>query len=182
MSRKLTPKQQRFVEEYLVDLNGTQAAIRAGYSPKTANEQAARLLADVSIQGVVDEQIEKRSRVTGIDSAKVLVELSHQAFYDPLVFADIKKPADLEKLPVHLRKAVTGWGWDKLGNFALKLADKKGSQELIGRHLKMFTDKVELGGEVGTRGEMSDMELANRMLTLIGTLERRAKGDGNGGA
>lgn len=46
----MTDKQARFCEEYMIDLNATQAAIRAGYSPKTANEQAARLLANVSIQ------------------------------------------------------------------------------------------------------------------------------------
>lgn len=50
---KLTPKQQRFVEEYLVDCNATQAAIRAGYSRKTANEQAARLLVNVSIKEAI---------------------------------------------------------------------------------------------------------------------------------
>ena len=46
----MTTKQQRFVEEYLIDLNATQAAIRAGYSAKTANEQGARLLANVSVR------------------------------------------------------------------------------------------------------------------------------------
>ena len=56
---ELTPKQQRFVEEYIKDLNGTQAAIRAGYSPKTANEQAVRLLANVSIKTAIDSELEK---------------------------------------------------------------------------------------------------------------------------
>ena len=51
----MTAKQERFVEEYLIDLNATQAAIRAGYSPKTANEQGARLLAKVSIQAAVSK-------------------------------------------------------------------------------------------------------------------------------
>ena len=46
----LTPKQQRFVDEYLIDLNATQAAIRAGYSPKTAQEQSSRLLSNVMVQ------------------------------------------------------------------------------------------------------------------------------------
>lgn len=49
----LKGKQQRFVDEYLIDLNATQAAIRAGYSEKTANEQAARLLANVSIKEAI---------------------------------------------------------------------------------------------------------------------------------
>lgn len=50
----LTPKQQRFAEEYLVDMNATQAAIRAGYSPKTANEQGSRLLTNVSIRAHIE--------------------------------------------------------------------------------------------------------------------------------
>lgn len=60
---KLTPKQQRFVDEYLIDLNATQSAIRAGYSPKTANEQGARLLVNVSIsQAIEQSQAERRKR------------------------------------------------------------------------------------------------------------------------
>lgn len=55
MARKLTDKQKKFVEEYLIDLNATQSAIRAGYSPKTANEQGARLLANVSIQEAISK-------------------------------------------------------------------------------------------------------------------------------
>lgn len=53
---KLSPKRQRFVDEYVVDFNGTQAAIRAGYSPKTANEQAASMLAIPSVKEAVDER------------------------------------------------------------------------------------------------------------------------------
>ena len=53
--RKLTPRQSRFVDEYLKDLNATQAAIRAGYSKKTANAQAGRLLVNVSVQAAIQE-------------------------------------------------------------------------------------------------------------------------------
>ena len=57
----LTEKQKRFAEEYLIDLNATQAAIRAGYSAKTANEQGSRLLANVSIQKAISKAIAERS-------------------------------------------------------------------------------------------------------------------------
>lgn len=69
---KLTPKQQRFVEEYLVDLNATQAAIRAGYSPKTANEQASRLLANVNVKAAVAEAQKRLSERTEITQDMVL--------------------------------------------------------------------------------------------------------------
>ena|ERR1039458_1721467 len=70
----LSPKQRRFVEEYLVDLNGTQAAIRAGYSPRTANEQAAQLLAKLSIREAVSAGKAKLTEQTAITKAWVVKE------------------------------------------------------------------------------------------------------------
>lgn len=71
----LTPKQQRFVDEYLVDLNATQAAVRAGYSARTANEQGARLLAKASVRAAVDAAKAQRSQRTGITAERVLADL-----------------------------------------------------------------------------------------------------------
>ena len=73
---KLTEKQRRFVDEYLIDLNATQAAIRAGYSAKTANEQGARLLANVSIQQAISEKMAERSKRTGVNQDRVVQELA----------------------------------------------------------------------------------------------------------
>jgi phage terminase small subunit len=64
---KLTPKQLRFVDEYLVDLNATQAAIRAGYSAKTANEQGARLLSNVMVQAALAERMKAREQRTEVN-------------------------------------------------------------------------------------------------------------------
>lgn len=72
--QKLTPKQLRFVQEYMIDLNGTQAAIRAGYSAKTANEQAAQLLAKLSIQAAISGEREKQQERTEITADRVLRE------------------------------------------------------------------------------------------------------------
>ena len=79
----MTAKQERFVEEYLIDLNATQAAIRAGYSPKTANEQGARLLAKVSVQTAISKAQAERSRRTGINQDRVIRELAKVAFLNP---------------------------------------------------------------------------------------------------
>jgi len=76
---KLTPKQERFVSEYLIDLNGTQAAIRAGYSPKTANEQAARLLANVSVAAEVAKRSRKHAERAEITAQDVLQGLHKEA-------------------------------------------------------------------------------------------------------
>lgn len=78
----LTRRQRCFVDEYLVDLNGTQAAIRAGYSKRTANEQAARLLANVSVAQAVAEGMSKRSERTGVTQDWVIERLKREALLD----------------------------------------------------------------------------------------------------
>ncbi len=75
----LTPKQACFVEEYLIDLNATQGAIRAGYSAKTANEQGAQLLAKLSIRGAVAEAQAIRSKRTEITQDEVIQGLKKEA-------------------------------------------------------------------------------------------------------
>ena len=81
-SLKLTAKQQAFVAEFLVDLNATQAAIRAGYSAKTANEQGARLLTNVSVAAAIAEaQAEraKKTQRTALDVLKDIQDVSKEA-------------------------------------------------------------------------------------------------------
>lgn len=114
---QLTPKQERFVAEYLVDLNATQAAIRAGYSAKTANEQGARLLANVSIASAIAEAQAKRAADLNRTAADVLRDIQDVT----------KKARDDGDLKTALR-----------------------GLELEGRHLGMFTDKVDatLSGEM----------------------------------
>src|SRR5688572_19699107 len=79
----LTPKQQLFVSEYLVDLNGKQAAIRAGYSPKTAEVQASRLLSLAKVKAAVSAAQGERSERTEITQDMVLQELWAIAMADP---------------------------------------------------------------------------------------------------
>lgn len=83
--RKITEKQKRFADEYLIDLNGTQAAIRAGYSPKTANEQASRLLANVNVQEYIQEQRGKLADKLDLSKERVLAE------YAKIGFADVRR-------------------------------------------------------------------------------------------
>ena len=82
---RLPDKRRRFVDEYIIDCNGTQAAIRAGYAPKAANEQAARLLANASIKAAVEEklaEIRRKNEITAdwvVDKAKKIIERCMQA-------------------------------------------------------------------------------------------------------
>lgn len=147
----LTEKQRRFVEEYLIDLNATQAAIRSGYSERTANEQGARLLANVSVQEAVRAAQKARSERTGITADRVLSELADMALYDPADLCKVRVdgPDDIPKLTEAVRRCIIGWGWDRNGKFTLKLSPKTPSLELLGRHLGMFKDRLELSGTVG---------------------------------
>lgn len=123
----LTPKQQRFVEEYLVDLNATQAAIRAGYSAKTANEQASALLAKLSIQQAVQEQRTKVSQRVGrtIDD----------------IMADIGRVRDNAMQEV--RDNETG------ASVMVSHKDALKALELEGKRLGAFSEKMELSGPGG---------------------------------
>lgn len=147
----LTAKQERFVQEYLVDLNATQAAIRAGYSARTANEQGARLLANASIQNELQDAISKRMERTEITQDRVLQEYARLAFFDARkLFCADGRPKDITELDDDTAAALVGLDVQELYEGAgedrkfvgyvkkYKLADKKGSLDSLGRHLGMF--------------------------------------------
>ena len=156
MAAILTPKQAAFVAEYLVDLNATQAAIRAGYSAKTAKEQGARLLTNVHIAESIQAAQQARAERTEITQDRVLQEYAKLAFLDPRRFYDADgNLIDIPNLPADVAAAISGVdiavekaGSDESGNpvFAqvrkIKLADKKGALDSVARHLGMFNDKI----------------------------------------
>lgn len=164
--RALSDKQAKFVEEYLVDLNATQAAVRAHYSEKTAASQGERLLRNVEIQNAITAAQKDRSERTEISQDRVLSELAAMAFYDPadIAGAVIEKPADIASLPEKVRRAIIGWSWDKHGNFVLKLATKTSSVELIGRHLGMFRERLEVTGKDGGPIQHGQQEMTREQL------------------
>lgn len=151
-NKDLSPKRQRFVEEYLKDCNGTQAAIRAGYSPKTANEQAARLLANDSVKAAVEEAMQKRSEEAGVTARSVLEELARIAFLDPAELFDANgNLKDIHAIPEHARRAIASIetrleGGKRDGQVPelitkIRLVDKRGSLELLGKHLGMWIER-----------------------------------------
>lgn len=149
----MTPKQERFVEEYLLDLNATQAAIRAGYSAKTANEQAARLLAKASVSSAVAAAQAERSQQTGIDAAWVLRRLGEEAVADLAdLYDDIGNVKPVKQWPLIWRQGlVAGVDVESIGAGAgtvtkLKISDRIKRVELIGRHVgvQAFKDRLEV--------------------------------------
>nr|DAI69723.1 MAG TPA: Terminase small subunit [Caudoviricetes sp.] len=151
----MTRKQDRFVKEYLIDLNATQAAIRAGYSPKTANEQGARLLANVSVQEAIAKAMAERSKRTGISQDRVIQELARIAFVNPQnvinpkdasVKADATEDdlACIQSVKVKTMDGAKGKSVER----EVRLNDKMKALELLGKHLGMFKDKLEVDADM----------------------------------
>nr|DAZ16724.1 MAG TPA: Terminase small subunit [Caudoviricetes sp.] len=145
---KLTAKQKKFVEEYLIDLNATQAAIRAGYSPNTAQEQSSRLLSNVMVKNEIDKAMAERSRRTGISQDRVLRELAKIAFVNPgdvinLNQATVKSDAKEEDLAaiasVKIKNIPTEDG--EITEREIKLCDKLKALDLLGKHLGIYDKK-----------------------------------------
>ena len=147
---KLTEKQQRFVDEYLIDLNATQAAIRAGYSVKTANEQGSQNLAKLSIQQTIAEQMAERSKRTGINQDRVVLELAKIALVKMTDIVDnqgrIKSDASpddlacIESVKYKESESDTGSSVER----EVKIASKLKALELLGKHLGMWNDKLDV--------------------------------------
>lgn len=121
----LTPKQEAFCLEYIVDLNGTQAAIRAGYSEKTARQVATENLAKPYIQEYVQSLMDKRAVKVSITAEDVLNDI------------------------LETRKAAQQDG---------KHSDRLKANELLGKHLKLFTDKIEHSGQLALGQILQDID------------------------
>lgn len=188
----LNAKQRRFVDEYLIDLNATQAAIRAGYSAKTANEQGSRLLANVSVQAALSERMKDRESRTEITQDKVLAELAKIGFADirnALAWGPEVMVVDEETGETAVSNGVALVPSGKIDNdtaaaiseisqtaqgIKIKMHDKRAALVDIGRHLGMFKDKVEVTGKDGgpiksvTAVTSDPMEAAKLYQTLMG--------------
>ena len=146
----MTEKQQRFVDEYLIDLNATQAAIRAGYSVKTANEQGAQNLAKVSIQQAIAEQMADRSRRTGVNRDRIVLELARIAFAKITDIVDsegkIKSTATDDDLACIESVKYKGSESETSSSVEreVKLSSKLKALELLGKHLGMWNDKLDV--------------------------------------
>jgi phage terminase small subunit len=148
---KLTAKQQKFIDEYLIDLNATQAAARAGYSQKTAQQVGSRLLLNVVIQQQITIAQSSRQERTHVTQDRVLLEIARLAFNDPRrAFKDNGDIKDIKDWPDDVAAAIssikiteqTTNDGQVINLKEIKFWDKGKQIELAGRHLSMFTDKV----------------------------------------
>ncbi|MHB8172723.1 MAG: terminase small subunit [Thermincolia bacterium] len=140
MARELTPKQKMFVAEYLIDLNATQAAIRAGYSEKTAYSIGEENLRKPEIQEAIQKSQNKRAEKLELSAEWVLQRLK-----------DISDRC-IQAEPVLDREG------NPIGEYRFDSAGANKATELIGKHLKLFTDKVEHSGTITLEDALGELD------------------------
>lgn len=145
MANKLTPKQRRFIDEYLIDLNATQAAIRAGYSEKTAYSIGVQLLKKLEIQAEIQKRRNRLQNKLEIAQERVLQELAAIAFANGADYAKVVNSGLLptvemiptDELPPEKLPAIAGIKANQYG-VEVKLHDKVKALELLGKYLGTF--------------------------------------------
>lgn len=137
---KLTVKQNKFIDEYMIDLNATQAAIRAGYSESTAKEIGYENLTKPHIAEAIEIRVKERSDKTKITSEWVLNNLK-----------EITERC-MQGEPVYDREG------NETGEWRFEHSGANKALELIGKHLKMFTDKHEHSGTITYEKLLEELE------------------------
>ena len=161
---KLTAKQKRFIDEYLVDFNGTQAAIRAGYATRSAEVTAAKLLRNAKVQAEISRRQKDLQRRTEVTQERVVRELARVAFADAASHVQVRlrevpcPDGTRARVPVVEVKPTAELTDDQRAAIAqikqgangieVKMYDKIKALELLGRHIGMFNDKLELKATV----------------------------------
>lgn len=197
--RPLTSRQQRFVDEYLIDLNGTQAAIRAGYAAGSADVSAAKLLGNARVSRSIAAAKEERAKKTGITQERVLRELELLAFSDHTHY-EVDDDGHF-KLAPHApdgaHRAISSVKRriirDKDGGITreveYKLWEKPGMVKLAGRHVgaQGFFDKLEVtgkdGGPVAVETSPAQRLTSDEQRQRLAELEKKARerlGEGEG--
>ncbi|SDU02062.1 MULTISPECIES: terminase small subunit [Pseudomonas fluorescens group] len=178
----LTAKQQRFVDEYLIDLNATQAAIRAGYSERTARSISNENLTKPDIQSAIEKGMKARSSRVEITQDMVLKELAKIGFSDirkvvrwgetQVRMVDGEDDAPEDMVPYHGLALIDSTEIDdntagaiaevsqSRDGLKVKLHDKKGALVDIGRHLGMFSPP----GHADLDTELKRIEVENKRL------------------
>lgn len=151
----LTKKQKAFVQEYLIDLNATQAAIRAGYSTASARQIADENMSKPDIKNAIEKALAERSKRTGVNADRIVQELAKIAFINPtdvinMDEATVKGEANRDDTAAISSVKVKTIPTDD-GNITereVKTYDKIKALELLGKHIGMFTDKFKIEGAI----------------------------------
>ncbi|PWJ14620.1 terminase small subunit [Ruminococcus flavefaciens] len=145
---KLTEKQKRFCEEYLVDLNATQAAARAGYKDPNIGRQ---LITKNNVSQYIEKLRKEQAKRTGISADKVINELAAIAFSDRTELAKVDdygvvRLTPTDRLSTEAKKTISGIKEGKYGT-EVSSYDKLRALELLGKHFGLFTEQMTAAGE-----------------------------------
>ncbi len=142
----MTAKQKRFCEEYLIDLNATQAAIRAGYAPASAADSGSNNMQNSEVSAYIKKCMAERSKRTGVTSDRVLEELAKVAFANTadLIDADgamkdnVTREDSAAIATIKVKTICSRDGEEKVIEREVRMADKIKALELCGKHVGMF--------------------------------------------
>jgi len=170
MSTKLTKKQDNqykmFAQKYIIKFNGTEAAIQAGYSEKTAASQASRLLSHAKVQEYIQKFIKEREKRIEITGDMVVQELAKTAFIKEADFYnDLGEVKKLSELTEEQKAGLASYGYKSIhigdGEYeevpVFKAQDKTKSLELLGRHFGLFNDKLKVETEFNLEKFVKDL-------------------------
>lgn len=176
MGQKASKRYELFAREYVIDFNGTRAATAAGYSAKTAVSKASQLLRKVKVSRLIDRLTAQRASKLDLKAEKIAEELQRLAFSNMLDYMEIDetgRPVGLNLSGItrdqaaaiqEITEDTTGGTGDGERRLILrtkfKLADKRGSLELLGRHLGMFQDNVKVTGLENLAPALSEIRKA----------------------
>lgn len=149
----MTDQQRLFCEEYLIDLNARQAALRAGYRPASADKACEWINPDhpskPQLRALIDQELAKRSKRTGVTADRVVRELARIAFADPTDVIDPETGGLKREIDREDRAIIAGYRKKEGDDWVereVKLADKTRALELLGKHLGMWTETVHVDG------------------------------------
>jgi len=171
---ELTHKQIAFGNEFIIDSNGTQAAIRAGYSKKTADVQASRLLANVKVREFIEKRREQQMRVMDINVDKVVRELANICFSNVTDFIEVKGDSisltDWTLLTKDQTACIESIAKNKDGSYRLKLYNKGTAIEMLGKYFNMFNQPGTPEAEPDQFKDMSNEQL-DRFISSNGAVQ-----------
>lgn len=174
----LNEKQQLFCIEYIKDFNATQAAIRAGYSEKTAYSQGQRLLKVVEIQAGVKEAVANTFKSVGIEADRVIDEIAKLAFLDiGQIFDENKKVKPIDQWPEGMTATIAAVEFNPIGELhKVKFWSKEKSLELLCKYLGILVERREVKTDTTIR-VTTDADVSETIAWMEDTIRKQETGD-----
>jgi len=172
MKSKIPSRYKKFAREFVKDCNAKQAAIRAGYSKKTAKQKGSQLLTIIDVQEEIAKLAKKGTEKAEVEIVDILTGIKNCAYFDPIDMwetkdfgtAKLMKIKSLADIPVEVRKAIIGMDVETTQNavgqlvtkIKLRFESRLKALELLGKYKTMFTERLELSGEFDILVEYTD--------------------------